>query len=400
VSQLEWPAARAIAAAAGAAAAAAAAHPAQQVSLADALGRVLARPVVSSTDLPPFDSAAMDGWALADRGPWRVSGRVLAGHRGTPLHPGQAVEIATGAPLPAGADAVLRREDGRLDGGLLHGPAVADGTDVRPRARECRAGELLLEPGVRVTPAVLGLAAAAGCDRLGVTRTPVVTVLVLGDELLLAGVPDEARVRDALGPMLPGWIRALGAAVRDSRHLPDEPAALGGALDTGAADVVVTTGGSARGPLDQLHPVLDARGAHYLVDGVLVRPGHPQVLARLADGRLVVGLPGNPLAAVSGVMTLLEPLLRAMAGERDRPLSTRALDAPVTAHPEEGRLVPVRAGHPLRYAGPAMLRGLALADALAVVPPTPGDSTGEPGTGGGPQVVYAGTEVEVLPLPW
>lgn len=399
MNPLDWPSARAVAAAAGAPRAA---RSGEWVALAAALGRVLAEPVVASTDLPPFDSAAMDGWAVAGEGPWRVTGQVLAGQGGIPLRPGEAVGIATGAALPQGADAVLRREDGRLVGRLLRGPAPAAGTDVRTRARESTAGELLLEPGARVTPAVLGLAAAAGCDRLAVTRTPVVAVLVVGDELLQTGPPRDARVRDALGPMLPGWVRALGAEVRASRHLPDTFGALASALKAAAVDVVLTTGGSARGPVDQLHPVLDAIGVEYLVDGVRVRPGHPQVLARLPDGRLVVGLPGNPLAAVSGVLTLLEPLLRALAGEAISSPPTRTLDSPVTAHPEDWRLVPVRGAHPLRYAGPAMLRGLALADAMAVVPPDRRGGSGGPGTEEAPRAVYAGAGVEVivLPLPW
>ena len=181
--------------------------------LAEALGHALARPLTALTDLPPFDTSAMDGWAVAGPGPWRVRGAaVLAGDRPEPLADGGAVPIATGARLPPGASAVLRREHGNAEdrGGTLRatGPGpVPAGRDVRPRGQECRAGESLVPAGVTVTPAVLGLAAAAGHDRVAVHRRPTVELLVFGDELLTSGPPRDGRVRDALGPLLPSWLR-------------------------------------------------------------------------------------------------------------------------------------------------------------------------------------------------
>ncbi|WP_431945379.1 molybdopterin molybdotransferase MoeA [Actinacidiphila sp. bgisy167] len=369
---LPWPRARRIAGAA--------AGPLGRLDLplGEALGHALAEPLTALTDLPSFDTSAMDGWAVAGPGPWRAEGRVLAGQRAAqPLLDGQATAIATGAALPPGATAVLRREYGRVTAdGLLHatrgGPEP--GQDVRPRGQECRGGDTLLAPGVLVTPAVLGLAAAAGYDALTVVARPSVEILVLGDELLDSGAPGGGRVRDALGPLLPGWLAALGAGTVRARRLKDDADLLQDAVTASTADVVVTTGGTASGPVDFVHPVLERIGARLLVDGVAVRPGHPMLLAELPGGRRLVGLPGNPLAAVSGVLTLAVPLLRALAGRPAPEAYGARLTGDVHGHPTDTRLVPVVLDEesqvsPLHFSGPAMLRGIAAADGMAVVPP-------------------------------
>ncbi|PJF01564.1 molybdopterin molybdenumtransferase MoeA [Streptomyces carminius] len=419
----DWPRARAAAAAAGASR-----RPPESVtvSLAEALGHRLAAPLTALTDLPAFDTSAMDGWAVSGPGPWELAADggpgVLAGTDDpAPLPDGRAVPIATGARVPPGTTAVLRSEYGEVVGRRLCLPrgtsrdssrVPSHGTDIRPRGQECRTGDELLPAGTPVTPAVLGLAAAAGRDGLPVARRPRAEVLVLGDELLTSGPPRGGRVRDALGPMVGPWLTALGAEVTAVRRLGDDAAALDAALAGTAADVVVTTGGTATGPVDHVHPALRRLGAELLVDGVAVRPGHPMLLARLPGGALLVGLPGNPLAAVSGLLTLAEPLLRAVPGTApgtapgDRPadppprnttadttadtaLPTAPLLEEVHGHPRDTRLVPVvqdgRGVRPLRFAGPAMLRGIATATALAAVPP------GGAATGAG---------VPLLRLPW
>ncbi|WP_081952018.1 molybdopterin molybdotransferase MoeA [Kitasatospora phosalacinea] len=367
--------------------------PAERVELTAAAGRTLAEPLTALTDLPAFDTSAMDGWAVAGPGPWRLSGRVLAGQGCGPLADGAAVEIATGAQLPPGATGVLRREHGVLTG-LADGTAqlrgeVVPGQDVRPRGQECGRGEELLPAGLPVTPAVLGLAAAAGHDRLAVHRRPTVELLVLGDELLVAGVPGPGRVRDALGPLLPPWLAGAGAELLGTRYVRDDFGLLRDAVRHSPADLVLTTGGTAAGPVDFLHAVLAAVGARPLVDGVAVRPGHPMLLAALPGGRHLVGLPGNPLAAVAGTVTLALPLLHARSG-RALPAAgpAESLAAALPGHPVDTRLQPVRRSAaglvPLPHDGPAMLRGLARAEALAVVPP------------GG---LAAGEYAEVLALP-
>lgn len=370
-----------------------------RVALADAHGEVLAAPLDALGDLPSFDTSAMDGWAVAGPGPWRIrpGEAVLAGAEPpAPLADGEAVRIATGARIPVDTSAVIRSEHARESGTQLHAARpVSTGQDIRPRGQECRSGDLLLPAGSLVTPAVLGLAAAAGYDELLTRPRPRVEVLVLGDELLTEGLPHDGLIRDALSPMLGPWLTRLGAEVVATRRLGDDPdgaEALLAAVTGSTADLIVTTGGTASGPVDHVHPVLERAGAELLVDGVAVRPGHPMLLARLGDrtdGRHVVGLPGNPLAAVSGLLTLAEPLLRALAGRRQRPRYTVSVEGDVHGHPYDTRLVPVlltdEHAVPLHYNGPAMLRGVAAADALAVVPP---------------HGVRSGQDVEVLDLPW
>ncbi|MFJ6696595.1 molybdopterin molybdotransferase MoeA [Streptomyces sp. NPDC091272] len=403
-----WPEARAAAFRAGHAA------PARplRVPLGQALGQVLAEPLEALTDLPSFDTSAMDGWAVAGPGPWSFheGHGILAGRAAPdPLNDGEAVRIATGARIPAEATAVIRSEHAHADESKLRLHALREvipGQDIRPRGQECRTGDHLLPAGSLVTPAVLGLAAAAGYDTLLSVPRPTVEVLILGDELLTGGLPHDGMVRDALGPLLAPWLRALGADVLDTRCLGDDPEVLRRAVLGSEADVIVTTGGTAAGPVDHVRPFLataaraarsasaDAVGTEILVDGVEVRPGHPMLLARLSPDTHLVGLPGNPLAAVSGLLTLAGPLLRALA---HRP-ATEPYRAPVRdeipGHPVSTRLVPVThrtgptgADHavPLHYNGPAMLRGIAAADGLAVVPP------------GGAR---AGDELEILDLPW
>ncbi|MFD4944521.1 molybdopterin-binding protein [Streptomyces sp. NPDC058409] len=412
----------------------------RRLPLDQALGHVLAEPLVALTDLPSFDTSAMDGWVVTGPGPWTIrevegAGKEKgSGDRGVGPHPGQdlgilaghstpaalpdgdAVRIATGARIPADANAVIRSEHAHVDETkrLLHAKQrVLPGQDIRPRGQECRSGDQLLPAGALVTPAVLGLAAAAGYDELVTVPRPRVDVLVLGDELLTSGLPHDGLIRDALGPMIGPWVRALGAEVSAPQRLGDDAAALRRALTTSDADLVITTGGTASGPVDHVHPVLAEIGAELLVDGVAVRPGHPMLLARLRTegsdvGPYLVGLPGNPLAAVSGLLTLAEPLLRGLAGLAPETPYRVVVRDEVHGHPHDTRLVPVvhstgstgdsvgylgdagtggGAEHviPLHYNGPAMLRGIAAADGLAVVPP------------GG---VRSGTEVEILDLPW
>ncbi|WP_237326832.1 molybdopterin molybdotransferase MoeA [Streptomyces sp. CBMAI 2042] len=398
---LPWDRARAVAARAGRGGPRAVVR----LPLDRALGHVLAEPLAALTDLPSFDTSAMDGWAVAGPGPWTYEEGVslLAGVGERPatdrLPDGTAVRIATGARTPADTTAVIRSEHAHVDearGLLSTRRPVVTGQDIRPRGQECRSGDELVPAGTVVTPAVLGLAAAAGYDALPAVPRPRVDVLVLGDELLAAGLPHDGLIRDALGPMLGPWLRALGAEVSGPRRLGDDAEALREALTSSDADLIVTTGGTASGPVDHVHPVLAALGAELLVDGVAVRPGHPMLLARLApDGPHMVGLPGNPLAAVSGLLTLAEPLLAGLAGRPAQDAYRALVHADVPGHPHDTRLVPVvhRAGRaggrdhvaPLRYNGPAMLRGIAGADGLAVVP-----------AGG----VRSGTEVEILDLPW
>lgn len=387
VEPVPWDEARRRAFAAGCA------LPAVRRPLEVCAGTTLAAPLVALSPLPPVDTCAMDGFAVAGEGPWQVVGEVLAGEcRTDRLRPGTAVAVGTGAAVPPGATAVLQVELAELrravgHGDVLHG-VVAPGRHIRRAGEECRQGELLLPAGAAVTAAVLGLAAACGHDDLEVRPRPRVVGLVTGDELLLDGRPRDGRVRDALGLQLPLLVAAHGGELVGRSHLRDDRALLRDAVSAGDAEVVVTTGASSVGPADHLRGVVEDLDARLLVDGVACRPGHPQLLARLPDGRFVVGLPGNPLAALVATLTVLAPLLAGLGG---RGLGRRAavLSEAVPAVEAGTRLVPVRLeglrARPVPHTGAGMLRGAALADALAVVPPG--------------ACLPIGAEVEVLPLP-
>ncbi|MEU3644847.1 molybdopterin molybdotransferase MoeA [Lentzea sp. NPDC034063] len=269
-----------------------------------------------------------------------------------------------------------------LDGHTHQHDVPPPGKHIRRRGEDWSAGDELIPAGSLISPAVLGLAAAAGHDTLLAHRRPRIAVIVTGDELLHTGPPRPGRVRDAIGPMLPGLLTR--ADLIGTTHLRDDPSALANALrsdDPSAladalpfnqADVLVTCGATSVGPADHLRRVLLDLDAEILVSGVACRPGHPMLLAVLPDGRCVVGLPGNPFAALAAVLTLLHPLLDALGGHTTRPPVTAHL-SDVNAHPRDTRLIPVtrhgNAAIPVGHDRPGSLWGAALADALAVVPP-------------------------------
>ncbi|GIH03084.1 molybdopterin molybdenumtransferase MoeA [Rhizocola hellebori] len=346
----------------------------QRIPVADAVGRVLAADLVALVALPGFDTSAMDGFAVAGAGPWRLVGRVLAG--GAPhadvLGAGTAVEIATGAMVPAGTRAVLPVEVCRCEAGVVTGSEPGR-SNIRLAGEDVLPGQVLAEAGAVAGAALAGLAAQAGLDELAVWRPPLVRIVVTGDELVFDGLPDVGKIRDALGPLVCAVVTRAGAVVADVIRVRDDAAALADALLGGQADVVVVTGSSSVGRADHLHPVLDRLGARMMVDGVACRPGHPQLLARNGDGRWVVGLPGNPYAGLVGCLTLLEPLLGGLAGRTRR----NPLMLPLSGDPQPAagwtRLVPVLidGGHATVVAAsrPASLVAAATADAVAVVEP-------------------------------
>ncbi|GAA1274906.1 molybdopterin-binding protein [Pseudonocardia aurantiaca] len=345
------------------------------VPLAEAAGTVLAAPLVAPCAVPPVDRSAMDGYAVRGRAPWTVVGTVRAGSPpARELRPGQACAIVTGAAVPPGTDAVLPDEDAVLTGRGLTG-SVATGRHIRRAGEECAAGEELAPAGPVVNPPLLGLAATLGFDTLLVHPLPRVTAFVTGDELVDHGLPGPGRVRDAIGPMLPGLVERAGGRLTPAVRVPDTRGALVDALAEADAELVLVSGSSAAGPADHLRAALADLGADLVVDGVACRPGHPQTLARLPGDRLVVGLPGNPLAALVAFLTLGVPVLTGLRGEPLPALLAAPVPGGLERHPSSTRLVPVRVGpygaEPVGHAGPAMLRGAATADALAVVDPGP-----------------------------
>jgi molybdopterin molybdotransferase len=381
VTSTSWPEARRIAREAGTA------LDRIELALPAALGSALAAPLVALAPLPPYDAAAMDGYAIAGTAPWQVVGRVLAGDPSPvePLRPGTAVEIATGALVPAGADAVLPYERAHRQADRVTGE-IESGRHIRRRGDDCPAGLQVLPAGSVVTPALLGLAASLGHDRLAVHRRPRVGVVVTGAELLSAGLPSPGRVRDAIGPILPGLMHSAGGEIVWTSRVTDDKAALVAALQRTDAEVTVVCGATSVGAADHLRDALGAVAALVRIHGVACRPGHPQLFATLPDGRFVIGLPGNPYAALAAGVTLLAPLLGQLAGRGDRPVVTARLTGPVAGHERDTRLVAVaRVGSsvvPVGHDRPGLLWGAAGADALAVVPPG-----------------WHGAEVELLALP-
>ncbi|RZU60608.1 molybdopterin molybdotransferase MoeA [Zhihengliuella halotolerans] len=394
-----WPAAREVAHRAGARlleTAGASAH--ENIELDAAISRVLGRDVHAASEIPHFAASAMDGWAVAGAGPWRV----LAGdaRTTTALAPGQGVVIVTGSPLPEGATAVLRRERGRLAPGvgdageLLHATEpLADFADVRPAGREARAGERLFAAGTKLTAGHVAAAAVAGLDSLPALRAPRVALVLTGDEVVTAGVPGHGLVRDAFGPVLPDAVRGLGGFVAGSVRIGDDHDATVEALGAADADVVITTGGTGHSGADHIRPALTELGARLLVDEIAMRPGHPALLARRPDGALVIALPGNPLAAMAALVTLGAPLLAGATGRPMPALQRAASTERFGPLPGRHRLVPARldadeAGvraSAAAHRGPAMLRGLADSTSFMVVPP----AGLEPGAG-----------VDCVRLPW
>ena len=345
--------------------------PPTTVGLDDALGGVLADALWALVPLPAFDTSAMDGWAVRGPGPWTVRGRTLAGGQPPPpLADGGAWEVATGAAVPPACEGVVPWEAGVLLGDELTAEAPA-GRHVRRTGEECAPRSPVLAAGTLLSPAALGLAAALGHDVLAVRPRPRVSALVTGDELLEHGLPGDGRVRDAVGPMLAGTVAAAGGRLVGRERVVDRRDALVAAVLAAPGEVVLTSGASSAGRADHLAGALAELGAEVLVDGVDVRPGHPQTLARLPDGRLLAGLPGNPLAALSALVTVVAPLLAGLQGRPLPALGAARLTEAVAGARRGTRLVPVRVAYglarPTGSAGAAMLRGAAVADALAVL---------------------------------
>lgn len=298
----------------------------ERLPLATAAGRVLARRVTATASVPPFDNAAMDGYALRisdleGHGPWnlRIVGRVLAGEAPTTdLTPGTAMRIFTGAPLPAGADAVVMQEEVELEGDALRLKlAVELGDNLRTCGSDIGEGATVLPAGRRLTARDIAVAAAAGAEALEARRALRVALLVTGDEILGAG---PAAIHDVNGPMLSALIEAPGRRLIAVERVGDEPDAIAARLQhwSTRADLVVTSGGVSVGDADHLHAALARAGGEVRFAGVAIKPGKPVAAGRLGTA-LWLGLPGNPGAAFVTWTLFGERLSRALAGDTAAP---------------------------------------------------------------------------------
>lgn len=326
--------------------------PVEHVPLAEAAGRVLAAPLVATEDLWPFARAAMDGIAAravdvvaaSPEHPVRllVIGAVYTGQAaGSTLEQGTCVRVATGAPLPPGADVVIPQEAlGFAEGAVVVSQPAAQGQHIFPAGEDARAGERVLEPGTVLRGGHLGLLASIGCASVPVVRRPVVTILTCGDELI---DPSEAlrpgHVRESNRYVLAAEVEALGARVTTLPNVRDDAHEMDDAIRRGLqTDVLITTGGLSVGERDLVRPALRRAGVAIAFEAVAMKPGARVAFGRLAR-RLVFGLPGTPSACRVAFEVLVAPALRTMLGYRDavrQPLTARLI-APVRIRPGRRR---------------------------------------------------------------
>ena len=362
--------------------------PAEVVALADCWSRVTAEPVRARLTQPPADVSAMDGYALraADGGlgAWlKVVGAAPAGHPfDGHVGAGEAVRLFTGSVVPAGADAILLQEDATRDGDSVQvNEAVAVGRHVRRAGQDFSVGDLVLAPGRRITARDVGLAAAANHPWLTVHRRPRIAILATGDEIAMPGEPiPPGGIVSSNSHALAALVRAAGG---DPTVLPvarDDTSAISAVADSLAGmDMLVTTGGASVGDHDLVIAALQARGMTLDFWQIAMRPGKPLLFGQLG-ATPVLGLPGNPVSAIVCSILFLLPALMLLSGlpAAAPPVSTATLGSAVKANDrradhlralistdETGRLVVL----PFAVQDSAMLRRLALADALILRPP-------------------------------
>ncbi len=303
-------------------------HPmAQDVSLADACGRVLARAVQAGMDVPPTDNSAMDGYCLraSDAQGGRalpVSQRIPAGSVPEPLQPGTAARIFTGGIMPAGADVVVMQEQARVDeaSGLVsfEADALTVGRHVRLRGSDIAQGQAVLQAGQRLGAPQLALAASLGIDRLPVTPRIRVALMSTGSELQEPGQPLlPGQIYNSSRPMLKALLQALPVDVIDGGRVPDDAAATREALRSAAsqADVVITTGGVSVGEEDHVKAAVRAEGELTLWS-LALKPGKPLACGRLGAARFL-GLPGNPVSSLVTFLLVVRPYVLRRCGMSD-----------------------------------------------------------------------------------
>jgi len=358
----------------------------ESVPLAEASWRVLADEVIATEDHPPFPAATMDGYAVvaADSSPWReVVGVQTAGSMiETEVTDGYAVRITTGAPLPRGADAVVKVENTEVaeDHVIVHQESVARGENIRPIGSDVRRGDPLLPAGARIGPAEIGLLAGLGLTPVSVRRRPRVSVVSTGDELVDPDQPlRPGQVRDSNRFSLVAALQTADAEIVWSGKAPDERPALEALLRgrISDSDVVITSGGVSMGGLDLVKAILDdIANVHFR--RVFMKPGKPLNFATAGE-TLIFGLPGNPVSALVGFEYFVRPALAMLAGrrviEQPRVAVTLAQATPPTDRIEFQRAV-VRVdsngslfGTTTGSQASSRLASLVGANALLVIPP-------------------------------
>jgi len=368
--------------------------PVETVRLADAAARTLAAPVRTAHDLPGFDNSSMDGFAVhvadvegADaENPvtLRVVADLPAGSSDDPsFGAGEAVRIMTGAPVPTDADAIVPFED--TAGGLadslgtveVRRAPAASGAFIRRRGGDTRAGEVVLSAGERLGPFALAAAAAAGVAELEVHRRPRVAVVSTGSELVVPGVvPGRGQTPDSNSTLLAALVAETGAEVTVTSSLQDDANAIHALLDHAAdVDVIVFSGGVSAGAYEPVRQALEGRIAF---EKVAMQPGKPQAFGALDDGRLVFGLPGNPVSVAVSFEVFVRPALLALQGRTviDRRIARLTASETWTTPPGRRQYLPAAIDLVAGTVRPATAGGsgshlaasLARAEAFAIVP--------------------------------
>lgn len=359
-----------------------------EVSPSDAAGFVLAEDLVAQSDLPPFAASRVDGYAVNGLPSWQLVGSNLAGDTSNILlKSGQAMYVATGAAIPEGTTGIIKQEDCELlNDSVSPIPSISESqfqtlVNARPVGYEAKTGEVLITKGTKLTPALLGLSTAGGYDRILVQQKPIVDVLIFGDELVTAGKSGDGKVRDSIGPQVKAWLNFFGAELNQIRYVADNLDEHVLAINESAADLVITTGGTASGPADHLHQAIAKCSGEILVDAVMVRPGYHQLIARL-PGKFLIGLPGNPQSAVVGMFTLAMPYLAGATAQTFPNFARKVLAQDISAPELESRLVLSRINNvnqnvsAVEHVDSSMLRGFVTANGFAVIKPG-GQKAGE-----------------------
>jgi molybdopterin molybdotransferase len=364
----------------------------EEVTLADALGRVLRQDVISDLDLPPFDRARMDGYALrsvdsmnatADQPvQLREIGEIAAGQAFPGfIGVGEAVRIMTGAPVPPGADSVQKIEVINVSSGVVEiQEPTKPGQNITPRGVEAKAGKVMLTTGAIITPAAAAVLASFGCAMVEVARRPRLVLLSTGSELVeVWEKPTQAQIRNSNTFSLAGYTQAAGAEVLSAGIVRDNFNETKSVIAEAAAmaDVVMLSGGVSMGDYDLVKPALQELGAEIFVEKVAMHPGKPTVFAKLGE-TLIFGLPGNPVSVAVAFHIFARPALLKMQGAAEIYLprvtaraASNVKGAPPRRSHQPARLK-IRNGvaevEPLKWAGSSDVIAFMQADALIVVP--------------------------------
>jgi molybdopterin molybdotransferase len=357
----------------------------EPIAVASALQRVLGEDVAAAGDVPPFPCSAMDGYAIRAVESGSTLTLVGESRAGTPftgsLGAGEAVRISTGGAVPGDADAVIRQEDVNARNGTIETLVdVSPGDHVRNAGEDMHAGTTVLPAGTVLTGPGLAAAVAAGVAEVTVAKRPRVSIFCTGDELREPGEPlGPGEIHNSNGPMLAALATRAGAIAARPQRLADDRDATEAGLAAGLeeADVVIVSGGVSVGPHDHVKPALAALGVEEIFWGVALQPGKPTWFGA-RNGKLVFGLPGNPVSAAVTFTLFARPALAALQGASVPPHhpAEAVLAEPVARNPAREQAVRVRLSEregailatPNGPQGSHIVTSLIGADALAMIP--------------------------------